>query len=157
MCSSRSSSHSPHYSITCYCRDLSQKCPKVKEVFQKTSIVGSFSSNKCHDMREHGKLLVDLYESALQDLGSSCKLTQVSCLIISFDFNMTPFQDRCMAIGETHFAIMGPSASALLFDDLGICLTEAFSKVDAVRGKRELFKSHILLTSFLVRCLNLIT
>ena len=59
-----------------FCRELCQKCAKVKEVFQKTSIVGGFSSNKCFDIKEHGKLLIELYDAALQDLGAPCKLTQ---------------------------------------------------------------------------------
>ena len=59
-----------------------------------------------------------------------------------------------MSIGETHFAIMGPCASALLFDELGVCLTEAFSKADAVRGKREAFKAYLVLTSFLIDSLK---
>lgn len=59
-------------------RELSQKCPKVKELFQKTSIVGGFSANKCYDIKEHSKQLVELYDLCIQDLNSACRISQVS-------------------------------------------------------------------------------
>ncbi|KAI6188892.1 hypothetical protein M3Y98_00403400 [Aphelenchoides besseyi] len=114
-------------------RELSQKCPKVKELFQKTSIVGGFSANKCFDIKEHIKLVIELFDLCLQEMNSPCKTSQ----------------DRCIAIGETHFTIIGPAASGI-WDDLGVCLTESISKADAIRGKREAFKAYIALTSFLV-------
>ncbi|KAI6239293.1 hypothetical protein M3Y99_00604300 [Aphelenchoides fujianensis] len=114
-------------------RELSSKCPKVKELFQKTSIVGGFSANKCFDIKEHIKLVIELFDLCLQEMNSPCKTSQ----------------DRCIAIGETHFTIIGPSASGI-WDDLGVCLTESISKAEAIRGKREAFKAYIALTSFLV-------
>ncbi|CAD5223856.1 unnamed protein product [Bursaphelenchus okinawaensis] len=114
-------------------RELSQRCPKVKELFQKTSIVGGFSANKCYDIKEHVKQLIELYDLSIQDLNAPCKISQ----------------DRLMNIGEQHFSICGPGASSI-WDDLGVALTEAISKADATRGKREAFKAYIALTSFLV-------
>ncbi|KAI6190496.1 hypothetical protein M3Y97_00124300 [Aphelenchoides bicaudatus] len=114
-------------------RELSQKCPKVKELFQKTSIVGGFSANRCVDMKEHIKELISLYDLSIQDLNAPCKNVQ----------------DKCTLIGEVHYAIAGQSSSGI-WDDFGVCLTEAISKADAIRGKREAFKAYLQLTSFLV-------
>ncbi|CAD5231182.1 unnamed protein product [Bursaphelenchus xylophilus] len=119
--------------FTAVFRELSQRCPKVKELFQKTSIVGGFSANKCYDIKEHVKQLIELYDLSIQDLNAPCKISQ----------------ERLVNIGEQHFSICGPGASSI-WDDLGVALTEAISKADATRGKREAFKAYIALTSFLV-------
>lgn len=48
-----------------------------------------------------------------------------------------------------YYALCGNNASKI-WDDLGDCLTESIAKIDGIRGKREAFRSWILLISFLV-------
>uniref|UniRef100_A0A7E5A147 GLOBIN domain-containing protein n=1 Tax=Panagrellus redivivus TaxID=6233 RepID=A0A7E5A147_PANRE len=115
---------------------LSQRNSKARELFQKMSIVESFStskSGKCCDMKEHVRALNDLVDFAVSEMYSPSKSVQ----------------DRCIQIGEAHVTLCGGNAVSV-WDDLGACLTEAFSRVDAIRGKREAPKAWLALISFLV-------
>jgi hypothetical protein len=41
------------------------------------SIVGGFSSSKCCDLKEHVAVLVELFDSSIQELNSPVKIAQV--------------------------------------------------------------------------------
>ncbi|KAI1701349.1 globin-like protein 9 [Ditylenchus destructor] len=117
-------------------KQLAQKNARAKELFQKMSIVNNFNignNGKCCDQKEHIKVLVELFDSSIQELNAPCKIAQI----------------KCFKIGEVHFVMCGPQASQI-WDDLGDCITDAIAKTEAIRGKREAFRAWISLISFLV-------
>ncbi|KAH7730828.1 CBN-GLB-3 protein [Aphelenchoides avenae] len=59
-------------------KQLMQKNSKAKELFQKMNIVEGFSAGKCSDIKEHVKMLTDLYDTSVQDLNRPSKPVQVS-------------------------------------------------------------------------------
>uniref|UniRef100_A0AC35F7F6 Uncharacterized protein n=1 Tax=Panagrolaimus sp. PS1159 TaxID=55785 RepID=A0AC35F7F6_9BILA len=118
-------------------RQLSYRNAKAKELFQKMCIVEGFSANKCCDMKEHVRCLIDLFDFAVADLNSPSKHVQ----------------DKCIQIGEIHYNMCGSTAAGI-WDDLGNAVTEAISRTEPVRGKREALKAWISLISFLVDCMR---
>uniref|UniRef100_A0A914Y4K9 Uncharacterized protein n=1 Tax=Panagrolaimus superbus TaxID=310955 RepID=A0A914Y4K9_9BILA len=118
-------------------RQLSYRNAKVKELFQKMCIVEGFSANKCCDMKEHVRCLIDLFDFAVSDLNNPSKHVQ----------------DKCIQIGEIHYNMCGSTAAGI-WDDLGNAITESISRTEPVRGKREALKAWISLISFLVDCMR---
>ncbi|KHJ80072.1 hypothetical protein OESDEN_20262, partial [Oesophagostomum dentatum] len=77
-------------------------------------------------------VLCDLLDSIVSDLQQASKIVQA----------------RCMDIGGSHVH-MNEKCCGSLWDQLGECLTEAITKMDCVRSKRECAKAWITLISYL--------
>ncbi|TKR88822.1 hypothetical protein L596_013005 [Steinernema carpocapsae] len=118
-------------------RLLTQRNNLSKEMFQKMSIVEGFSSNKCCDIKEHTRLLNDLFETAILEINSPCKIIQT----------------KCMQIGKAHYPSGGaanPRPCGQVWEDLADCLTESINKAECLRGKREPMKAWFALISYII-------
>ncbi|CAP39858.2 Protein CBR-GLB-3 [Caenorhabditis briggsae] len=58
---------------------LMQRSPVCREMFQKMSIVGGFSSNSVCDLNSHAKLLSELLDSLMTDLQQPAKIVLAKC------------------------------------------------------------------------------
>lgn len=128
-----------HGALSGVFRELIRRNDAVKTMFQKMSIVGSFSAaGKCCDQKEHTRLLIELIEFTLSNLNSPSKLVQ----------------QHCQLIGEQHFNVFGQRNESKIWDDFGDCISQAIEKAEPIRGKREAFRAWGLLITFVVESMR---
>ncbi|CAI5451357.1 unnamed protein product [Caenorhabditis angaria] len=112
---------------------LMTRSPVSREMFQKMSIVGGFSSGNVCDLNSHAKLLNELLDSLMADLHQPAKIVQA----------------KCQDVGAAHVN-MNEKCCGTVFDQLGECFTELITKVECVRSKREAVKSWMCVVSYVV-------
>lgn len=86
---------------------LMQRSPVCREMFQKMSIVGGFSSNSVCDLNSHTKLLCELLDSLMTDLHQPAKIVLA----------------KCQDVGAAHVN-MNEKCCGVVFDQLGEAFTE---------------------------------
>ncbi|ULT89281.1 hypothetical protein L3Y34_008034 [Caenorhabditis briggsae] len=111
---------------------LMQRSPVCREMFQKMSIVGGFSSNSVCDLNSHAKLLSELLDSLMTDLQQPAKIVLA----------------KCQDVGAAHVN-MNEKCCGVVFDQLGEAFTELITKVECVRSKREAVKSWMCVISYM--------
>ncbi|CAO4379527.1 unnamed protein product [Caenorhabditis nigoni] len=111
---------------------LMQRSPVCREMFQKMSIVGGFSSNSVCDLNSHTKLLSELLDSLMTDLQQPAKIVLA----------------KCQDVGAAHVN-MNEKCCGVVFDQLGEAFTELITKVECVRSKREAVKSWMCVISYM--------
>ncbi|CAI2355071.1 unnamed protein product [Caenorhabditis sp. 36 PRJEB53466] len=112
---------------------LMQRSPVCREMFQKMSIVGGFSSGAVCDLNSHAKLLAELLDSLMSDLHQPAKIVLA----------------KCQDVGAAHVN-MNAKCCGVVFDQLGEVFTELITKVECVRSKREAVKSWMCVVSYVV-------